>query len=98
MASTSVKKQMQTEQCGSCGMQDLKNKYYIYYCCGCSCVGIPIASLGVAIGCTGLAGHRTGTNEPFGRGPVPGDPGRITEGTNELFGEDLAVINRLVLV
>ena len=61
-------------------------------------VGIPIASLGVAIGCTGLAGHRTGTSEPFGRGPVSGDPGRITEGTNELFGEDLAVIHRLVPV
>ena len=33
--------------------------------------------LGVAIGRTGLAGPRTGTSEPFGRGPVSGGPGRM---------------------
>ena len=36
MANTSVNKQMQAQQCGSCGMQDLKNKYYIYCCCASS--------------------------------------------------------------
>ena len=35
------------------------------------------SSLGVAIGHTALAGPRTGTSEPFGRGPVPGGPGRM---------------------
>ena len=40
-------------------------------------VGILVASLGVAIGLTVLAGPRTGTSEPVGRGPVPGGPGRI---------------------
>ena len=40
-------------------------------------VGILVASLGVAIGPTALAGPRTGTSEPVGRGPVPGGPGRI---------------------
>ena len=40
-------------------------------------VGIPVASLGVAIGRTALARPRTGTNEPFGRGPVPGGLGRM---------------------
>ena len=40
-------------------------------------VGILVASLGVAIGHTALAGPRTGTSEPVGRGPVPGGPGRI---------------------
>ena len=40
-------------------------------------VGIPVASLGVAIGRTALARPRTGTSEPFGRGPVPGGLGRM---------------------
>ena len=40
-------------------------------------VGILVASLGVAIGPTALAGPRTGTSEPVGRGPVPGGPGRM---------------------
>ena len=40
-------------------------------------VGILVASLGVVIGPTALARPRTGTNEPFGRGPVPGGLGRI---------------------
>ena len=40
-------------------------------------VGILVASLGVAIGHAALAGPRTGTSEPVGRGPVPGGPGRM---------------------
>ena len=40
-------------------------------------MGIMVASLGVAIGHTALAGSRTGTSEPVGRGPVPGGPGRM---------------------
>ena len=35
------------------------------------------SSLGVAIGRAALARPRTGTSEPFGRGPVPGGLGRI---------------------
>ena len=33
MASISLNKQMQAQQCGSCGVQDLKNKYSTYSCC-----------------------------------------------------------------
>ena len=40
-------------------------------------VGIPVASLGVAIGHTALTRPRTGTSEPLGRGPVSGGLGRI---------------------
>ena len=56
-------------------------------------------SLGVAIGRTGLAGPRTGTSEPFGRGPVSGGPwadGNYS--TNELIGEDCNAIIRLAPV
>ena len=35
------------------------------------------SSLGVAIGRAALARPRTGTNEPFGRGPIPGGLGWI---------------------
>ena len=35
------------------------------------------SSLGVAIGRAALARPRTGTSEPFGRGPVTGGLGRI---------------------
>ena len=35
------------------------------------------SSLGVAIGRAALARPRTGTSEPFGRGPVSGGLGRI---------------------
>ena len=36
MVNTSVKKQMQAQQCGSCGVQDLRNKYCIYCSCASS--------------------------------------------------------------
>ena len=37
LASTSMNKQVHTQESACCGVQDWKNKYYIYSCCVCSC-------------------------------------------------------------
>ena len=37
MGSTSINKQMLAKESGSCGVEDCKNKYYIYSCFVCSC-------------------------------------------------------------